>query len=113
VPADVDLAAESIKEAEKRGYTPGRRERAQLGDGYMRRADALRREARELSGGERTRALQKARADYQGCIDTFEPIVGFALAARNIEVCKTQRAVLDEELAEVMVMEHEMEPGSF
>jgi serine/threonine protein kinase len=113
VPADVDLAAESIKEAEKRGYTPGRRERAQLGDGYMRRADALRREARELSGDERTRALQKARADYQGCIDTFEPIVGFALAARNIEVCKTQRAVLDEELAEVMVMEHEMEPGSF
>ena len=117
VPADVDLAAASIEEAQKRGYTPGRRERAQLGDGYMRRADALRREARELSGDERTRALQKSRADYQGCIDTFEPIVGFGLAARNIEVCKAQRAAVDADLARAMMtghaMDHGMDPGSF
>ncbi|HTV02385.1 MAG TPA: serine/threonine-protein kinase [Luteitalea sp.] len=108
VPADVDLASSSVREAEKRGYTPGRRERAQLGDGYMRRADTLRRDARELSGDERTRTLQKARSDYQGCIETFEPIVGFGLAARNIEVCKQQRASLDEELTPEMV-EHEMD----
>ena len=78
---------------------------------------ALRREARELSGDERTRALQKSRADYQGCIDTFEPIVGFGLAARNIEVCKAQRAAVDADLARAMMTGHEMDhglhPGSF
>ena len=99
-PADVDLASEAITAAQKRGYTPGRRERAQLGDGYMRRGDLLRREARTLSGEERTRALEKARADFQGCIDTFEPIVGFGLAARNIETCKVQIVRVDEDLAE-------------
>ncbi|MGI8671622.1 MAG: serine/threonine-protein kinase [Luteitalea sp.] len=101
-PADVDLASEAIMAAETRGYTPGRRERAQLGDGYLRRGDLLRREARTLSGQERTRALVKARADFQGCIDTFEPIVGFGLAAKNIETCKVQIVRVDEDLAEAI-----------
>jgi len=109
-PADVDLAAEAIKQAEQRGYTPGRRERAQLGDGYMRRAETLRREARTLSGDERTHALERARQDYRGCIDSFEPIVGFANAARNIETCKAELAEVEAELddhgADAMPEEH-------
>lgn len=99
-PADVDLAAEAIKQAEQRGYRPGRRERAQLGDGYMRRAETVRREARTLSGEERLHALQKARQDYRGCIESFEPIVGFANAARNIETCKADLEELEAELDE-------------
>ena len=64
----------------------------------MRRAETLRREARTLSGNQRARALERARADLQRCIDTFEPIVGFGQAARNIESCKAQRARVDDEI---------------
>lgn len=98
IPADVDLASSAMREAEKRGYTPGRRERALVGDGYLRRADTLRRDARTLSGEQRVHALERARNDYQGCIDAFEPIVGYGNSAKNIEVCKVRRDRVDEEL---------------
>lgn len=85
---NVDEAAVAINEAEKRGFVPGRRERAQLGDGYLRRANARRNLARTLSGDQRRRELENARADYARCIETFDPIVGFGQAAVNLEVCK-------------------------
>ena len=109
VPADVDLASSAIRDAEKRGYMPGRRERAQLGDGYMRRADALRRDARTLSGMQRTHALERARDDYQGCIDALEPILGFGNAASHIETCKAQRDRLNDELNLRMLAQPETE----
>ena len=96
---DVDQAAAAIQEAEKRGYVSGRRERALLGDGYLRRANASRTRARLLSGDQRTRELEKARADYQGCIEAFDPIVGFGYAAKNMEVCKGALELVVEELA--------------
>jgi hypothetical protein len=95
---DVDQAGWAIREAEKRGYVSGRRERALLGDGYLRRATATRLTARRLSGEQRRRELEKARADYQGCIDAFDPIVGFGESAKNLEVCKGQLERIDEEL---------------
>jgi len=101
--SDVDQASAAIVEAEKRGYVSGRRERALLGDGYLRRANATRSLARTLSGDQRRRELEKARADYEGCIEAFDPIVGFGYAAKNLEVCKGQLARIDEELAAVAV----------
>jgi hypothetical protein len=95
---DVDQAAAAIHEAEKRGYVSGRRERALLGDGYLRRATAGWTTARALSGDQRRRELEKVRADYQGCVDAFDPIVGFGNAARNLEICKGQLGRIDEEL---------------
>ena len=97
--ADVDQAAAAIHEAERRGYVSGRRERALLGDGYLRRANASRNLARTLSGDQRRRELEKARTDYQGCIEAFDPIVGFGYAARNLEVCKGQLERIEEEIA--------------
>jgi eukaryotic-like serine/threonine-protein kinase len=95
---DVDQAASAIQEAEKRGYVSGRRERAMLGDGYLRRAAAGWTTARTLSGEQRRRELEKARADYQGCVDAFDPIVGFGNAAKNLEICKGQLERIDDEL---------------
>jgi eukaryotic-like serine/threonine-protein kinase len=95
---DVDAAAAAITEAEKRGYTSGRRERAQLGDGYMRRGDRIRRLARTLSGAQHDHVLENARADYERCITSFDPIVGFAKAAGNLEYCKRQIERVDSEL---------------
>jgi hypothetical protein len=64
----------------------------------MRRGDTLRREARSLSGAERARALDGARASFAACVEAFEPILGFANAARNIETCKTQLADVEDAL---------------
>ena len=95
---DVDQAAAAIAEAEKRGYPSGRRERAQLGDGYLRRADRIRRLARTLSGAQRGRELEGARADYERCVASFDPIVGFAKAGDNLEYCKRQIERINTEL---------------
>jgi serine/threonine protein kinase len=95
---DVDQASAAIEEATKRGYVAGRRERALLGDGFLRRANNRRYLARTLSGEQRRRELERARADYAGCIDAFDPIVGFGYAAKNLEVCKRHLERIELEL---------------
>jgi hypothetical protein len=95
---DVEQASAAIEEATKRGYVAGRRERALLGDGFLRRANNRRYLARTLSGDQRRRELERARADYAGCIDAFDPIVGFGYAAKNLEVCKRQLERIELEL---------------
>ncbi len=87
---DVDEAAKAIREAEKRGYVSGRRERAQLGDGYLKRAEKSRKIARALSGDQRRRELENARDDYARCVAAFDPILGFANSAQNLEFCKAR-----------------------
>lgn len=85
---DVDAAAAAIDAAQERGYASGRRERAMLGDGYLRRANATRLLAAKLTGEQRRRELERARADYAGCIDAFDGILGFGHSATNMETCK-------------------------
>ena len=96
--ADVDGAAESIQQAERRGYTAGRREVALLGDGYLRRATATRRRANVLTGEQRVRELHNARADYERCVELFDSIVAFGNAAENLEACKTQLERIERQL---------------
>jgi eukaryotic-like serine/threonine-protein kinase len=95
---DVDQAAAAIQEAGKLGYVSGRRERALLGDGYLRRANATRALARTLSGEQRRRELERARADYAGCIDAFDGILGFGYSAKNLEMCKRHMEWIEREL---------------
>jgi serine/threonine protein kinase len=91
---DVDAATAAITEAEKRGYHSSRRERAQLGDGYLRRAERSRRLARTVSGDQRRRELENAHAAYGRCVELFDPIIGFGNAARNLEFCKRNLAAV-------------------
>jgi hypothetical protein len=95
---DVDQAAAAIEEARSRGYVAGRRERALLGDGYLRRANSSRTLARTLSGEQRRRELERARHDYAGCIEAFDAIIGFGYAAKNLETCKRQLERVEHEL---------------
>ena len=101
---DVDAAAASIEEAEKRGYVRGRRESALLGDGYLRRASATARRARVLTGEQRSRELLGARSDYQRCVTLFDPIVAFGNSAKNLEMCKTGLDQVERQL--------QIDPGS-
>ena len=95
---DVDGAATSIVEAERRGYTAGRREAALLGDGYLRRATAARRRAGVLTGEQKWRELNSALADYQRCVELFDPIIAFGNAAQNLEICKAQVQRIERQL---------------
>ena len=95
---DVDQGAIAIEEAVKRGYASGRREHAMLGDGYLRRANASRVLAASLSGEQRHRELEKARADYVACIGAFDGIIGFGNAAANLELCKRRLEQIEREL---------------
>jgi len=95
---DVDGAAASIDEAEKRGYVRGRRESALLGDGYLRRASASARRARVLTGEQRARELFGARSDYERCVTLFDPIVAFGNSAKNLEMCKAGVEQVDRQL---------------
>jgi hypothetical protein len=96
--SDVDAAAAAIKEAERRGYTPGRREAALLGDGYLRRALATRKSAAVLTGEQKWRELTNARADLERCVVLFDPIVAFGNAAANLERCKAQLVQVERQL---------------
>lgn len=97
---NLDEATAAVAAAEKRGFVPGRRERALIGDGYLRRAQKSRRLADGLTGEQRRRELESARTDYGQCIAAFDPIIGFGDAARNLELCKQllQRVSEDIEL---------------
>jgi hypothetical protein len=88
---DVDGGAKAIADAEARGHKPGWRDRAQLGDGYLRRADAVRQRSAALPDTERLDALRGARADYLRCVAAFEPILDKGRSRHNREYCQ-QRA---------------------
>jgi hypothetical protein len=96
---DIGEAQAAIEEAVKRGHVAGRRERAVVGDGYLKRANSSRTLARSLSGDQRRRELERARDDYKRCVEAFDPIVGFGRSAFNMESCKRQAERIDRELA--------------
>jgi hypothetical protein len=99
---DTDGAIESLDAAVKRGYTVTRRDTALLGDAYLRRALLGRRRAALLTGVSREQALEKARADFDLCVSSFERIVEFGNAAKHLETCKAQiRQIVQQRTPEV------------
>jgi hypothetical protein len=96
---DVDRGAMAIHDAEVRGHEQGWRERAQLGDGYLRRADEARRTARRLSAESRRQALERARDDYANCVEYFTPIVDKGRSRSNRDYCRRYLDVLSGALA--------------
>jgi serine/threonine protein kinase len=69
---DLDGLTAAVREAERRGYRPNRRERAEFGDLHKTLADQARVAAGRATGLLRLEHLQRAAADYQKCIDYFD-----------------------------------------
>ena len=94
-----DLAglADAIAEAERRGYKPGRRERAEFGDLHKTLADEQRTEARKASGPTRIEHLERAAADYMKCIEYFDGLRLFDSEA-NLGVCRRRLAEVQAQL---------------
>ena len=98
---DVDLGASAIRDAETRGHPPGWRERAQLGDGYLGRAEKTRREAPPEPGPARRRAIEMARDDYVRCVASFNPILAKGNAKGNRDSCQRHLDAANSELDSV------------
>lgn len=93
---DLDGALQSIEAAVQRGYGVTRRDTALVGDAYLRRGLLGRRRAALLTGDQRQTALDKARADFEQCVSSFEKILEFGHAARHVETCKAQVRQIDD-----------------
>jgi hypothetical protein len=96
--ADVDGAIQSLEAAVTRGYTVTRRDTALLGDATLRRGLLARKRAALLTGDQRQSALEKAKADFESCLASFEQIVEFGNAAKHLETCKAQLRQVIEQL---------------
>ncbi len=94
---EVEPLIDAIKEAEQRGYEPGPREQAQIGDAYRFRADRARAAAASLDGEERTEQLASAAEDYGQCIAHFEGL-NFFDSENNLRTCRRRLAAIVEEL---------------
>ena len=94
---EVEPLIDAIKEAEQRGYQPGAREQAQIGDAYRFRADRTRAAAAGLGGDERIEQLASAAEDYGQCIAYFEGL-NFFDSENNLRTCRRRLAAIVEEL---------------
>ena len=94
---EVEPLIDAIKDAERRGYEPGSREQAQIGDAYRFRADRTRTAAAGLSGDERIEQLASAAEDYGQCIAYFEGL-NFFDSENNLRTCRRRLAAIVEEL---------------
>jgi hypothetical protein len=94
---EVEPLIDAIKEAEQRGYQPGPREQAQIGDAYRFRADRTRAAAASLGGDERAQQLASAASDYGQCIAHFDGL-DFFDSENNLRTCRRRLAAIVEEL---------------
>jgi tetratricopeptide (TPR) repeat protein len=82
---DIDRAEDALKKAAHHGHPVGKRETAQLADGYRRRADRTWRESRAFirSPSQERDYLDRAREDYIHAEDLYREAGLFGDAARN------------------------------
>jgi serine/threonine protein kinase len=98
---DIDQAAAAFTRAESLGYKSGSRERAQIADGYARRADKVRRDP-ALRGIPQERAqLQAAAADYRTALDMYGQLRGFADANRRLRLTQAALQAVEKRLADI------------
>jgi serine/threonine protein kinase len=82
---DVDRAEDALKAADKRGHEMGRRERAQLADGYRDRGERLMREAVRAAGlPEEKDMLKRAEHDLHRAEELYQEIIPYGSSATNL-----------------------------
>jgi hypothetical protein len=97
VTQDPEALRQALAEAQSRGYTSGRRERAQFGDLHKVLADRARAEAARLTGPSRLEQLQRAAIEYQGCIDFFNELHYFN-SDQNLTSCRRRLEQVEAEI---------------
>ncbi len=82
---DLEQAEEALAKAADKGHPAGKREQAQLADGYRRRGDRIWRESRAFQKfpDREQESLEKARQDYMKAQELYQKTELFGDAARN------------------------------
>jgi serine/threonine protein kinase len=106
---DFDALVASLAEAEKRGFTPGRRERTQLGDTLRYRADRAVEQAARAPIDDRRRLLGQASGDYEACAGKFDGMTGYHDAEKVLAYCQNRRAAVQRLLQQ---MDELTDPGA-
>ena len=96
---DVERATEAMKHAEELGYAPGAREKAQIADGYVRRADKVRRDPLRRGTPQEREQLEAAAADYRTAIELYGQLRGFGDANRSIWFAQAWLRVVEKRIA--------------
>jgi serine/threonine protein kinase/tetratricopeptide (TPR) repeat protein len=82
---DIDKAYLALQEAQKRGYQLGNREKAQLADGYLARADRLWLDSRNVRGLPQEKdQIQRAADDYKRALELSREIVPWGNSSATI-----------------------------
>jgi len=102
---NVEKAESALREADRRGYQIGRREKGQLADGFKDRADRLMREAtRAASLSEEKDYLEQAKQDYRRAEELYRDIVPFGGSAAGLRRVFEQLEFIE---ARIELIKHE------
>jgi eukaryotic-like serine/threonine-protein kinase len=87
---DIDKAYAALQEAERLGHKLGRREKAQLADGYRDRGDRLWWDSRDIRGLPQEKdEILKAADDYRRAMGLYQSIVPYSNSGANISRVQT------------------------
>jgi serine/threonine protein kinase/tetratricopeptide (TPR) repeat protein len=82
---DIDKAYQALQEAQKRGYQLGNREKSQLADGYLARADRLWLDAQPMRGLPQEKdQIQRAADDYKHALQLYQEIAPWGNSSANV-----------------------------
>jgi hypothetical protein len=104
---DIDRGADALRQAQRRGYTAGDRETAQLADGYRTRGEGSVRTARQLLDlPQEQEHLERAAAAFRQAISLYERVSSYgdvAVALRRSHRALEQVELRLAEIAEVKI----------
>jgi hypothetical protein len=99
---DVERGEDALRQAQKRGYTPGDRETAQLAEGHRVRAETLVRSARELAGlSQELQYLNRAADEYRRALDLYSQVPAFPDTARQMRIAQRALASTEERITKL------------
>ena len=87
---DLDKAYDALREAQKLGYSLGKREKQQLADGYLDRANNLLNDAHNLRGLPQEKdEIERAAEDYKRALELYQAIAPYGHATRYALLVET------------------------
>jgi serine/threonine protein kinase len=103
---DVERAENALKEADKRGHEQGKRERAQLADGFRDRGERLMREAVRAAGlPEEKDLLERSKEDLERAEEIYRDILPYGGSStslrrvlENLDVIKARRDAMKDSI---------------
>jgi tetratricopeptide (TPR) repeat protein len=99
---DLDKAYDALREAQKLGHPLGSREKQQLADGYVDRADELFSDAKNVKGLPQEKdQIERAAADYNRALELYQGIAPYGHATKSAARVQTSIEGVNIRLAEI------------